>query len=69
MRYERLSNALTTPGEAAFGEGVMAKLLFDPITYHFYYRCRLEERAPAKPPGSAGTPFVAAIAPMIPRWQ
>ena len=25
----------------------MAKLLFDPVTYHFYYRCRSEERAPA----------------------
>jgi hypothetical protein len=25
----------------------MAKLLFDPVTYQFYYRCRSEETAPA----------------------
>ena len=25
----------------------MAKLRFDPITYHFYYQCRSEERGPA----------------------
>jgi hypothetical protein len=24
----------------------MAKLLFDPVTYQFYYRCRSEETAP-----------------------
>ena len=25
----------------------MAKLLFDPVTYQFHYRCRSEESAPA----------------------
>ena len=25
----------------------MAKLLFDPVTYQFYYCCRSEDRAPA----------------------
>ena len=68
MRYDKLSNTLTTLDDAPGGERVMAKLLFDPVTYQFYYRCLSEETA-AKAAGFRGIPFVAAIAPMIPRWQ
>ena len=35
----------------------MAKLLFDPVTYQFYYRCRLEERAPAIAAGFGWDPI------------
>jgi hypothetical protein len=35
----------------------MAKLLFDPITYQFYYRCRSEESAPAKAAGFGWDPI------------
>ena len=34
----------------------MAKLLFDPVTYQFYYRCRSEETAPAKAAGFGWDP-------------
>ena len=35
----------------------MAKLLFDPVTYQFYYRCRSEERAPAVAAGFGWDPI------------
>ena len=35
----------------------MAKLLFDPITYQFYYRCRSEESAPATAAGFGWDPI------------
>jgi hypothetical protein len=35
----------------------MAKLLFDPVTYQFYYRCRSEETAPAKAAGFGWDPI------------
>jgi hypothetical protein len=35
----------------------MAKLLFDPVTYQFYYRCRSEERAPAIAAGFGWDPI------------
>ncbi len=35
----------------------MARLLFDPVTYHFYYRSRSEESAPAKAAGFAWDPI------------
>ena len=35
----------------------MAKLLFDPVAYQFYYRCRPEETAPAIAAGFAWDPI------------
>ena len=35
----------------------MAKLLFDPVTYQFYYLCRSEERAPAIAAGFGWDPI------------
>jgi hypothetical protein len=35
----------------------MATLLFDPITYQFYYRCRSEESAPATAVGFGWDPI------------
>jgi hypothetical protein len=35
----------------------MTKLLFDPVTYQFYYRCRLEESAPATAAGFGWDPI------------
>jgi hypothetical protein len=35
----------------------MTKLLFDPITYQFYYRCRSEESAPATAAGFGWDPI------------
>lgn len=35
----------------------MAKLLFDPITYQFYYRCPSEESAPATAAGFGWDPI------------
>ena len=35
----------------------MAKLLFDPITYQFYYRCHSEESAPATAAGFGWDPI------------
>jgi hypothetical protein len=35
----------------------MAKLLFDPITYQFYYRCGSEESAPATAAGFGWDPI------------
>jgi hypothetical protein len=35
----------------------MAKLLFDPVTYQFYYRCRSEEIAPAIAAGFGWDPI------------
>jgi len=35
----------------------MAKLLFDPITYQFYYRCRSEESTPATAAGFGWDPI------------
>jgi hypothetical protein len=35
----------------------MARLLFDPVTYQFYYRCRSEESAPAKAAGFGSDPI------------
>ena len=35
----------------------MTKLLFDPVTYQFYYRCRSEESAPATAAGFGWDPI------------
>ena len=35
----------------------MTKLLFDPITYQFYYRCRSEESTPATAVGFGWDPI------------
>jgi hypothetical protein len=35
----------------------MAKLLFDPVTYQFYYRCHSEESAPATAAGFGWDPI------------
>ena len=35
----------------------MAKLLFDPVAYQFYYRCRPEDSAPAKAAGFGWDPI------------
>jgi hypothetical protein len=35
----------------------MAKLLFDPVTYQFYYRCPPEESAPAAAAGFGWDPI------------
>ena len=35
----------------------MARLLFDPVTYQFYYRCRSEESAPATAAGFGWDPI------------
>lgn len=35
----------------------MAKLLFDPVSYQFYYRCRSEETAPAIAAGFGWDPI------------
>jgi hypothetical protein len=44
----------------------MTKLLFDPVTYQFYYRCRSEESAPASAAGFGWDPFVVGFIPRIP---
>jgi hypothetical protein len=35
----------------------MPKLLFDPVAYQFYYRCRPEDSAPAKAAGFGWDPI------------
>ena len=35
----------------------MAKLLFDPVTYQFYYRCHSEENAPGTAAGFGWDPI------------
>jgi hypothetical protein len=36
---------------------MMAKLLFDPLAYQFYYRCRPEDSAPARAAGFGWDPI------------
>jgi hypothetical protein len=36
---------------------MMAKLLFDPLAYQFYYRCRAEDSAPARAAGFGWDPI------------
>jgi hypothetical protein len=36
---------------------MMAKLLFDPVAYQFYYRCRPQDNAPAIAAGFAWDPI------------
>ena len=57
MRYDRLSKALTAPVRQLSVRGVMAKLLFDALTYQFYYRCRSEEIASAIAAGFGWDPI------------
>src|SRR3974377_449172 len=57
MRCNKASNALIAPYGALSRRSIMAKLLFDPVTYQFYYRCHSEESAPATAAGFGWDPI------------